>query len=91
MQMEYPFRTYNLFYYVYVLSFYDRAKADARFREALKALESKMVNGQIVVERVVPKLAKLSFCKKGEPSTLATKRYHEILKNLGVKVSTDIG
>jgi hypothetical protein len=50
-----------------------------------------MVNGQIVVERVVPKLAKLSFCKKGEPSTLATKRYHEILKNLGVKVSTDIG
>ena len=66
-----------------MLSFYDRAKEDNRFLEALKALESKMVDGQIVVERIVPKLAKLSFCKKGEPSVLATIRYHEILKNLG--------
>lgn len=82
MQVEYPFRNYNLFIYVYVLSFYDRAKNDRRFLEALKTLESKMVNGQIVVERVVPKLAALSFCKKGEPSALGTKRYHEILRNL---------
>jgi len=43
MQVEYPFREYNLFQYVYILS----------------------------------------FCKKGEPSALATKRYHEILDNLG--------
>ncbi|KAB3531060.1 prenyltransferase [Alkaliphilus pronyensis] len=83
MQVEYPFRNYNLFCYVYVLSFYDRAKGDTRFLEALKALEAKMVNGQIVVERIVPKLAKFSFCKKGEPSSLATIRYHQILKNLG--------
>jgi hypothetical protein len=82
MQVEYPFRTYNLFVYVYVLSFYNRAKEDSRFLEALKALESKMVDGQIVVQRIVPKLAKLSFCKKGAPSALATKRYDEILKNL---------
>ena len=82
MQVEYPFRNYNLFVYVYVLSFYDRAKKDIRFLEALKALESKMMDGQIFVERVVPKLAKLSFCKKGEPSALATKRYNEILENL---------
>ena len=82
MQVEYPFRNYNLFVYVYVLSFYDRAKHDGRFLEALKTLESKMVNGQIVIERVVPKLAGLSFCKKGEPSALGTKRYHEILQNL---------
>lgn len=85
MQVEYPFRNYNLFMYVYVLSFYNKAKDDQRFLEALKALESKVVNGQIIVERVVPKLAKLSFCKKGEPSALATIRYHEILKNLGEK------
>lgn len=82
MQVEYPFRNYNLFLYVYVLSFYSRAKNDRRFLAALKALESKLVNGQVIVERVVPKLGKLSFCKKGEPSVLATKRYHEILKNL---------
>ena len=83
MQVEYPFREYNLFQYVYILSFYNRAKKDKRFLEALEALQSKLVDGMIVVERVVPKLAKLSFCKKGEPSTLATKRYHEILDNLG--------
>lgn len=83
MQVEYPFRNYNLFIYVYVLSFYNRAKKDKRFLEALETLKSKMVNGQIVVERVVPKLAELSFCKKGEPSDLGTKRYHEVLENLG--------
>lgn len=83
MQVEYPFRGYNLFVYVYVLSFYDRAKEDKRFLEALAMLEAKLVEGQIVVERVVPKLAGLSFCKKGAPSELATKRYHTILRNLG--------
>ncbi|RBP57219.1 hypothetical protein DES36_13111 [Alkalibaculum bacchi] len=82
MQIEYPFRSYNLFYYVYVLSFYDRAKKDSHFLEALKALELKMVNEEILVERVVPKLAKLNFCKKGKTSELATKRYREILQNI---------
>lgn len=82
MQVEYPFRNYNLFVYVYVLSFYNRAKKDARFLEALEALRSKLSDGQVVVERVVPKLAGLSFCKKGSPSALATKRYHEIIRSL---------
>jgi hypothetical protein len=86
MQVEYPFRNYNLFIYVYVLSFYNKAKKDSRFLEALKVLEAKLVNGQIVVERVVPKLAGLSFCKKGKPSKLATMRYREILKNLGEQI-----
>lgn len=82
MKPEYPFRNYNLFVYVYVLSFYEHAKKDKRFLEALQALETTMTEGQIVVERVVPKLAALSFCKKGNPSVLATKRYHDILQNL---------
>ncbi len=82
MQVEYPFGNYNLFQYVYVLSFYNRAKSDPRFLEALAALQAKLVDGMIVVERIVPKLAKLNFCKKGEPSMLATKRYHEILRNI---------
>lgn len=85
MQVEYPFRNYNLFVYVYVLSFYNRAKQDRRFLEALQELESKLVDGQIVVERVVPKLAGLSFCKKGRPSALGTMRYKEIIRNLGGK------
>jgi hypothetical protein len=82
MQVEFPFRTYNLFMYVYVLSFYERARNDKRFIEAFEILQTKLADGQIVVERVVPKLAKLSFCEKGKPSTLATKRYGEILKNM---------
>ena len=82
MQIEYPFRNYNLFSYVHVLSFYSRAKEDKRFLEALETLESKLADGQIVVERVVPKLAGLSFCRKGKASELATTRYREILSNL---------
>ena len=83
MQPEYPFGNYNLFVYTYVLSFYRRAQQDPRFQEALSVLESKLVNGRFVVERVNRKLAGLSFCKKGEPSALATRRYQEILSNIG--------
>lgn len=89
MQVEYPFRGYNLFIYVYVLSFYERARKDERFREALIMLESKMEDGQIVVERVVPRLARLSFCRKGEKSEMATRRYYEILKNTGKQFKAD--
>lgn len=83
MQVEYPFRNYNLFVYVYVLSFYACAIADKRFMEAFETLASKLVDGKIVVERISPKMSKLSFCKKNKASDLATKRYHEILKNIG--------
>ncbi|MCL1789505.1 MAG: prenyltransferase [Oscillospiraceae bacterium] len=82
MQVEYPFGGYNLFQYVYVLSYYDKAKNDPRFREALGALQAKLADEQIIVERVNPRLAQLAFCKKGQPSALATKHYHEILENL---------
>lgn len=82
MKVEYPFFRYNLFFYVYVLSFYNRAKKDRRFLDALQVLESKLVNGKIVVENPNRRLARFSFCRKGEPSDLATECYHEILKNL---------
>ncbi|MFQ5602026.1 MAG: prenyltransferase [bacterium] len=83
MQVEYPFLRYNLFYYVYVLSFYNYAKEDKRFLEALSALDSKLdEGGRIVVERPHRSLAQLSFCKKGEPSELATRRYEEIKQNV---------
>lgn len=82
MQPEYPLGGYNLFTYVYVLSFYPRAKKDSRFLEALAALQSHLQEGQLVVQRVNPKLAKFAFCRKGQPSPLATRRYREILANL---------
>lgn len=83
MQVEYPFSNYNLFVYVYVLSFYNIAKRDTRFLEALRTLESKLKDGQIVAERVNRKYTNLSFCKKGEVSELATRRYQKILENMG--------
>lgn len=86
MQVEYPFANYNLFQYVYVLSFYDRAKKDKRFLGALGVLESKMAGGKIVVERVSRKLSELAFCKKDQPSELATKRYQETINNLSNKI-----
>lgn len=82
MQIQYPFNQYNLFYYVYVLSFYEKAKKDDRFIEAFEALRSKLVDGKIVIERQNPKFSKLSFCKKGEPCELATMRFQEILENV---------
>ncbi|MBP1040335.1 prenyltransferase [Vagococcus sp. BWB3-3] len=82
MQTEYPFRGYNLFYYVYVLSFYQTALQDQRFTDAYQRLAEKSVDGKLIVERVVPKLGKLSFCKKGEPSQLATQKFNDINDNL---------
>lgn len=82
LQVGYPFTDYNLFAWTYVLSHYDRATADPRFAEALAVLESKLVDGQVVPERVNRALAGLEFCRKGVPSPLATLRYREILANL---------
>ena len=81
-KVTYPFLTYNLFYYVYVLSFYKVARQDARFLDALGVLQSKLEDGQIIVERPNAKLANLTICKKGAPSARATQRYLEILANL---------
>jgi hypothetical protein len=41
MRTEYPFIRYNLFYYLYVLSFYEKVKKDKRFKEALRELKKR--------------------------------------------------
>lgn len=59
LQVEYPLLRYNLFNYVYVMSFYDHAKADQRFLEAFHLLESKLdASGRLVIERPNRKLAR---------------------------------
>lgn len=83
MKVEYPFFRYNIFFYVYVLSFYNKAKNDPRFLDALNVLKSKTVQGKIIVENPNAKLADFEFCKKGEVSELATMRYNEILSRIG--------
>lgn len=82
LQIEYPFRGYNIFYYVYVLSYYSYARKDSRFLQALDIITSKLTADGLIVERCVSKLAKLSFCRKGQASELATKRYQEILERM---------
>jgi hypothetical protein len=79
---EFPFFRYNLFYYNYVLSFYKKATGDKRFKEAFTLLKNKLQDGQIIVENPIRLLANLDFCSKGKPSTVATKRFNEIEKNL---------
>jgi hypothetical protein len=65
------------------LSFYERARRDERYLEAVRALEAKLdERGRIVVERPNRHLAGLSFCAKGRPSDLATARYREVRENL---------
>lgn len=81
-KLEYPFLRYNLFYYVHVLSFYRSARKSPAFRQALAALEAKLAGGKVVVENPNRGIARLAFCRKGEPSRAATKRYREILKNV---------
>jgi hypothetical protein len=82
-KLEYPMLRYNLFSYVYVLSFYASARKRAAFRQALKALEAELQDGRVVVENPNRGLATLASCRKGEPSRLATRRYREILSNVG--------
>lgn len=82
LQVSYPLADYNLFAWLHVLSHYDRARSDPRFADALAALEAKLVDGQVIPERVNRALTGLQFCKKGEPSQLATKRYREIRARL---------
>ena len=84
MQTEFPFLRYNLFYYCYVLSFYDIAIKDERFLQALNALDGKLIDGKLIVENPNRRLAKLSFCEKGNPSKLATLKYKELKKRCAV-------
>lgn len=82
MRVEYPLLRYNLLNYVYVLSFYTRAKRDPRFHEAFQALQSRIIDDKVVVENPHRKLASFSFCRKGLPSEPATDTYRMILQNL---------
>jgi hypothetical protein len=83
LQVEFPFLRYNLFYYLYVLSFFARARRDRRFRAALAVLDAKLSeSGDVVVERPHRDLKDLEFCAQGRPSAAATARYTELRRNL---------
>jgi hypothetical protein len=82
MQVEFPMVRYNLFFYVYVLSFYPRARRHTALGAAIAAFQGKLVDGQLVVEHGRPALKELSLCRPGGPNPWATRRYAEIIRNL---------
>ncbi len=82
MKIEFPMVRYNVFHYVYTLSFYDKAKRDPRFLEALKVITDKLVNDKVVTENTNKKLSKYVFCMTNVPNAIATAHYNEIVENL---------
>ena len=84
MKTEFPFFRYNLFYYCYTLSFFKKAQRDKRFNDALMLLKKKLVNGKMIVENPNRQLASMDFCRKGQQSELATIKFNDLIKNIGV-------
>ncbi len=84
MKIEYPFLRYNLFYYVYILSFYEKAKNDQRFKEAFKQLKDKTKNDKLIPESPHKAWQKFDFAKKGQISEMGTKRWNEIKNNIQI-------
>jgi len=76
------FLRYNLFYYCYVLSFYQSAREDIRYQEALAMLQSKTEKGKLVIEAPKRGLTQLACCQKGPDSKPANRRYQELLGNM---------
>jgi hypothetical protein len=82
MKTEVPVHRYNILNYVYVLSFYDKARKDKRFLEALGILKTKLSNGKLVVENVNRKLKDLESCKPGAENDIATRYYNQVIGNI---------
>lgn len=82
MKIEYPFLRYNLFYYVYVLSFYEIAKNDKRFQEAYNTLKNKVINDKLIPENPHKAWTEFDFAQKGQISEIGTKRWLKINENI---------
>ncbi|MCG8469536.1 MAG: prenyltransferase [Gemmatimonadetes bacterium] len=83
LQVEYPFLRYNIFYFVYVLSFFPVAASDPRFREAYGELCAKVdADGSLVSENPHRRLGRLELCRRGRPSEAASRRLAEIRERI---------
>ena len=82
MRVEYPMFRYNLFFYVYVLSFYHDATDHPAFLEAFDALSSKLEANQLIVEHCRKGLESQELCRTVSVNHRATHRFREILRNL---------
>lgn len=80
LSIEFPFLRYNLFYYVFVLSFFKSAQKDERFIDAKNALIERSKNNEIYPETPHKAWNKYSFSQKNKKSEIATKLFLEVLK-----------
>jgi len=78
---EYPFFRYNIFYYVYVLSFYKYAIKDKRFKDAFHILKGKNEHDKIRLENPHRAWRKFDFARKATDNLLANQRWTEIQSN----------
>lgn len=78
-QIEYPFLRYNLFYYVYILSFYKVAQQDQRFKNAYHTLVEKTQDGMIILENPHKSWSMFDFARKGKSSAVATQKFQQIM------------
>lgn len=80
-RIRYPLFEYHLLKYVYVLSHYDHALKDDRFREAVELLISKRDSqGRWIIDKPYRGWEELEFGKEGCPSKWATLNSLRILK-----------
>lgn len=82
LKIEYPFLRYNIFYYVYVLSFYKLACNDKRFTDAYNYLANKIEGGKLIPENPHRAWQAFGFAKKGKASNIGTIRWLEIETNI---------
>lgn len=82
MKVEYPLTRYNLLYYVYTLSFYVRARGDARFLNALDSLSKHVESDKLRIENPHAQWSDFPFAQRNKFSILGTNVWLQIVKNM---------
>lgn len=83
MKVEYPFRRYTLFYYVFVLAHYKCAIGDKRFRAAVDELFLRLRDDGLLLETVHKSWRDMAQMRQNQPSVLAGNHVKRIKALLG--------
>jgi len=82
LKTEYPLIRYNILYYVFTLSHFDRAKNDSRFRNAVSVLLDKKEDGHLRIENPHKKWKPILFPDDRSFSEYSDNLVKEIERNL---------